>query len=112
MVRKLAPSTEGWEILMKEVDNSRLVGGSFKKQSIYLEGPFGGRHKTDRSPLLTANTSRVCIKALTRFSHVYRPHGLGSPVLSRLHLGQRLAWGRKVKASSKVRGGDEEPLIV
>ena len=76
------PYAEGKERTRKEVDHSRLVGGSFNRQrNLHLRLVLDDC-KMSRSPHPSIRILKVYVEALTGFSHVFSPDGLNKTVLS------------------------------
>ena len=72
-----------------------------------------GSCETSRSPHLPARMLKVCVEALTGFSHVYCPDGLNNTLISEscdLENGSHCE-NVEQNVNSKDRGGREEPLI-
>lgn len=81
LIRKVAPYTEG-DGDRRQAGHSRSAGGRFKKQRNLPARLVLSGCKASRSPHLPARIFRVHVAALAGFSHVHRPAGLGSTLLS------------------------------
>ena len=102
--------TEGKERSKKEADYSRLVGGRFNKQQLTYKACVG--HLQDKYLSAPAHQSLESLYgALKVFSHMYRPDGLNSPLLSQGLENGSSSGNSGQNVHSKARGGCEEPLI-
>lgn len=114
LVHKLARILEDKELVKKETDHSRLVGGRVNKQeNLNTRLVLGAATRwVDLHTHLRTRIFKVYREVLTGFNQIFNPDGLNTTLLSSLHPPKGLELGDsgwKVHCKDRA-GGEESPI--